>query len=197
MKRKRKPSKAKSTPHPRHAPEMFGRNPRAFVTKKECIEFLGGMSKKVDRMLHASRHGEEWLKIVDNREGKGGSPVRVTVGSLKRAQRRLEAGEEPPRLPSEARVRPPFTAPAGEISKHGQALLEALWLLPKKAKEVVMQPAKKRIRIVWDDGCTEFVTVVTARGRKTTTINVRFARSGEAPSPLDGYRSDGPDDGPP
>lgn len=200
---KAKAAKKKRTerikPGPQEPPPQttFGGKPRGLISKKECIEFFSDSPKLVDRMLRASRHGDEWLKIVINKEGKGGSRTRVAWESVQQALKRLEAGEEPPLLPSELRQRTPFKGARGTISEHGKALLDALFLLPKNASKVVMEPGKKMLQIKWADGCSEFVTVVTGRGRKTRTINVRFARSGDTPSPLEGYRCDGPDDVPP
>lgn len=171
---------------------------RAFLLKSEVIELLGDWPKVVDRMLHASRNGKPWLKIVSNQSGNSGSEVRVTAESVAKAIERLSQGEEPPLLPSERRQSATNkshdvhlttiqeerqcttreTKHPGRIpDKSAANLLRAADLLPAGVTAVTFHQKLKLISVHWTNGDHEYIRRVSKRGRNTRVISVRFDTS--------------------
>lgn len=77
----------------------------ACVPRRRAIEFFGGETKLIARMLWCAHHqpDDPWLLVVRNRERRPGQSLQIDTASLEAAYLRVVAGEEPPLLPSERR----------------------------------------------------------------------------------------------
>ncbi len=156
-----------------------------FVTKSQLIDLFAQWPKAVGRMLHASRHGDDWLVIASNKSGKSGSEVRVTAESVHSAYHRLINGEEPPKMPSE---RSPVPKPLRllSIAETQSPLLEkvmlAAELLPQQSARVIFSKhANEKIiaTVTWNDGSTDVVIKTKRRGRNSNTKVIGFNPSWE------------------
>jgi hypothetical protein len=70
----------------------------AFVTKDSASAYIG-CPKLIERMLWGSRHtSDQWVEIVQNREGNPRQKTLIDFPSLKEACERIRRGEVPPRI---------------------------------------------------------------------------------------------------
>jgi hypothetical protein len=153
----------------------FGGEQRAVITKREFIKLLGGSSKYVDRMLHATRNGEPWLELVGNKSGKGGARVLIDCESVEWALKRLRRGEVPPLMPSE--LRPPVEkvkTRKGAPNRQGEALIKAFDLLPKDAESVAFNLTLRAFTVYWKNGDSQWFGLKREKGRGTTLRDISF-----------------------
>jgi hypothetical protein len=153
----------------------FGGEQRAVITKSEFVKLLGGSSKYVDRMLHATRYGEPWLELVGNKTGKGGARVLIDCESAERAIERLKRGEIPPLMPSESK-KPvkKIKTQRGVPDKQGEALIRAFDLLPKGAEAISFNLALRIFTVRWKNGETQWFRLNREKGRGTTLRDIPF-----------------------
>ena len=139
---------------------------------------LAGNRTLVQRMLEASRRGDQWLEIVGNAAGKGGGRTLVTRRSAVAAFNRIANGEFPPLMRSERgrkKADPKVaTLAKGLPSKQGQSLMQAHDLLPKRAELVVFRPGSKSFSIQWQDGEFQYFRISSPRGRRRELREVTF-----------------------
>jgi hypothetical protein len=161
------------------------------MTKAELIRMFGGQATMVQRMLEASRGGQDvWLKLVGNRLGKGGARTIIDRASAWRAYERLLAGEVPPLMRSEqrrhGRGKKPvqhLRQPSGLPTKSGLALMQAFDLLPKDAAQIVFYPRQKQFALWWTNGNYDCCRIHSARGQRRRITCVPFQPSKNTPLP--------------
>jgi hypothetical protein len=159
----------------------FGGEQRAIITKGELITLLGGASKYVDRMLHATRNGDPWLELVGNKLGKGGARVLIDCESVERALERLKRGEVPPLMPSERKLPvEKVKTRKGIPNKQGQTLIQSFDLLPKNAESVSFNLTLKSFVVHWQNGDTQWFGLKREKGRSTTLREISFLPKGDS-----------------
>jgi hypothetical protein len=78
----------------------------AFVTKESAGAYIG-CPKFIERMLWGSRHtSDQWIEIVQNREGNPREKTLIDFPSLKEACERIRRGEVPPRIGKAPKKKP-------------------------------------------------------------------------------------------
>lgn len=168
------------------------------LSKSELVAIIDS-PKFVDRMLHATRNGDPWLKFVTNHRGTAGKRTRVTTGSAQTALRRLMAGEEPPLMPSErkGRFRTTGKRPV-EISiseKIAEQLIKIANVMPHEVSRVVVNPGTKGVSIEFSDG--RFAVLKQLRrapGKRMSFRMVTFISPSPTVDPLDLSRPTGDPD---